>query len=369
MNCEAIEQKLADYASRRLAAEEAQSVASHLDGCRSCREFLAQIESLYEVEEPAEVAAMHAAARDSAVPSFESPAAGRGALLRVAALLLLAVSIGVLAFAFRPHGQPTGPDHAARPAVVLPLLPLEVELPSFPIAYADGAWISSREEALSLSSFTGRPIFEAYEHPHCPRCIFVEKELERVQSIPDLRGFICYKQPIESDAPDWMQQADLKLPYYYMLPVIRVVDGECTTAPRWEISSLDEMARLAREWREECQERAADVRMGLGRAQYEETAALLTTVPLLLAERRLGAALVILDRVIALDREFRTAFVDCARTLRAKVVEGIDRQIDEIARLHRRTGEERRQAVDLARRFQAELGALPEAERLAPFLE
>lgn len=376
MSCDRIEEQVADFATGRLEASVAAEVARHLAGCASCRAFAEEVRSLYvEVEAPLpHPSPAPAYPLLSARPSGWPPIA-RGA---IAASILIGLILAIHAAGgggraprdASPRSIAVPEDADPGPALAsLPLLDVEVTLPRVPSDYRVGTWLDSREEAELLASFTGRPLLEQYRFPQCPICIGAEKTLDRPEARAALAGFVLYRGNVELEMPNWLEEAIPANPDLFPLPAMRVTEGELETAPRLGVSTLESLLDLLREWNALAAGRGADASGSIDAPAFAECTRRLSEVAELVEARSFTEAVQSLEELIRVGARSGTAFAPCAEQVRDQLQRSFDLQLAEIERLYGGSESERRQAVDLARRFRGEVRNLPIESRLALFTE
>jgi len=368
MSCREFEEKIADFATGRLEAHVAAEVGRHLSACDSCLDFAAAVRSLYGVTE----APLPHSSPVRGIPSFPDATHGRVRVARSAVAAALIIGSIIAAFSLgrwdRPRRDESGGAGAGTALASVPLLAVEVTLPSVP-AYRVGTWIESREEAELLASFTGRPLLEQVRYPHCPICIGAQQTLDRPEARAALAGFVLCRSDVEAELPGWLEEAIPANPDRFPLPAMRVTEGELETEARVGVSTVESLLELVAEWRALEARRDTDERGPIDAAEFAECSRRLARIAKLVEARDFTEAVRSLDELSRIADRSGTAFASVAAELRTELLDSFERQLAEIERLHSGTAEERRQAVDLARRFREEVRDLPIESRVVAYTE
>lgn len=353
MNCEHCERKLADFAVHRLDPKIASAVQSHLARCGPCRELLERVHVLYGVPEPF-AAAPPAALR---LPlTEESERLARRPLRRVAAALLGVAAAALVLWIGLGRARPSAPQRS--PAVVTALTPIRVALPELPGPFEPGKWHDSREEALLLAAYTGRPVLEEYVWKGCPRCKSMEYELQPAY-LPILGDFVLYRQLADKGLPAEVEATHPALPQEISYPAIRITEPGCATKPVWEVGNLRTVEDVVADYFATCFLPSEDERAPLDAGLYDWALATLRAVPALVEDGRYAEAFEHIEEARRLEEAYRTRFADDARTLERSLTGALERRVQELEAMADGPDEARARARSLACKLSEQVGDMP----------
>jgi hypothetical protein len=414
VNPETLRDKIADYVAGHLDESDARAVRAFLLTDASAREFHDRVARLYRldldpaIDPPAELrpfeggpkAETGAGARVSdpsgrsrstrrgdGVPRTSPSRTGFSRRVAIAAAVLILVTAGFAALrgtgffgggsadrrgapidvdgGLADRGAPSGPEAGVDSSIEstefspLPLLPIAIERPELPASYRDGEWLHSRDQALLVSKYSGRPLLESYINPDCPVSRAVQKTMCSSHCRKSLSGFVCYEESYEGgEVPEPVRDQVDASEIVYRLPAVRVSGGGCEAETRWGVRDFEEVEDELRSYSRRCEESGTDMPSPLPTEEYERNLAALQEALRLFDEESYGPALASLAVVLESESGRKTAFGPTAHRLERQILDGIERQVEAIEEHAEGAGPiERAQARDLAERFAARLAS------------
>ena len=356
MNCEHVEKMMGDLVCGHLPQQQAEEVAKHLVLCASCAGFHRRVSFLYLVDAPSDVAAPGITASP---PATRRSLPARWAPRVAAAAVLLAVG-----YAAAKWIDPAPVQRQDGLISVASLPPIRVNVPDLPKVGPPGDWIDSREDALLLANFSGKPLLERFDTSACSRCAVMRDVLESSSVKRLLGSFVCFRAEVGKKVPAeivGLQEAE-ELPH--MLPAMRIADECCATDFRWMVGSEADLQNLIESYQGMC-----DKRRPLGDDLFQLTLEQVRSIPRLLAESRYAEAVEILDRITKLKECYRTCFPEVADDLREQIIAGLEGALEEIRTLYDQGDSSRADAIRLARQLRSQVDGLEFAKRVDAWIE
>ena len=372
MNGETLRDKIPDLVAGRLDEETAREVRAYLLTDEAANDYYERVAQLYRMDlmPPMSPPSSLAGGPIPAKASARGPFVWRRIAWAAGFLLLVTGALAVI----RPFGggggtspeeapvvadgggSKTAPAHeiddepVASPPTSLPLLDIEIDMPELPGHYASGEWLDSREEAVLVSIYSGRPLLESYVNPYCPLSQRVCGELEKKACLETLEGFVCYREQFAGKVPEPMEGEVAAQDLIARLPAMRISGGGCDAEVYYGVCERA-VQEKARTFERRCAEKAPVTESTLDQDGFDWNLEALRRTEAFLDEGRYAEAVGVLERILACRRSCSTAFGDTARSVREQIFDGLELQLQRIEVLLDGDDERRAQGEDLARRF------------------
>ena len=336
MNCEQAEASMGDLICGRLPAERAARVSDHIAICEPCAAHHRKVRTLYLVEPPDDLilperwrAPIQAAGLPRQLKTY-------GVRVAAAALLIL------VGYNLAPIARERAAEQGAR-ASRDSLLPIRLQMPDLPTLSSTDRWGQSRDEALLLARYSGKPLLE---HVNAPLggAMGGLSPADRKQLSTVLDRFVYCQSMSESDGRDAC--------------VLKIDDGQCDVRVI-PIGRGDQLEGVLASLPACC-----DGKPPLSNQLLEQSLLRVRSVPNLLAGGLYREALDQLRKVVQLEQAYRTCFPEVARMLSTQITEGLERNAEQIEALYQGDAEERVQAIRWARSLVEQVEGLEIGKRL-----